>query len=423
MKSLKTDLMKNKIILAIGLITLLTMTWTVLTQLFNTPSHQFSLTKRTLQSASSTEETSDHADSLIKNVSPFIMAQFASHESTPEVHSATAIELGNNNIMAFWYGGTREGHQDVTIYQNTWHNKTQQWGQEKSILTRAFTRDGTSRYIRKLGNPVVTRASDNSIWLFYVSVSVGGWAGSAINLTRSYDEGQSWSVPKRLITSPFLNLSTLIKGTPVHYTDGTIGLPVYHELLGKFGELLKLNKNGDVIDKIRLSWGKTSLQPILFPLSSDNAIAMMRYQGKAPMRILTQTSSNAGINWTTAEKSTLPNPGAGIIGLFLYDTDNLLANKGSNTPLLLAFNNDEEERDDMTLATSIDNGLSWQVAHAVEENKLAPPNKNQQFSYPWLLQTKNGNIHLLYTWHKSHIKHVIFNTTWLTNTLPAGGLK
>lgn len=399
----KIHIKKKEMLLAIGLISLFIMTWSVVSPLFQQPPpHQFFSAARL---TNSTETT------------PFLSTQFASHESTPEVHSATALELDNNNIMAFWYGGTREGHKDVTIYQNIWNNKTKKWGQEKSILSRTFTRDGTARYIRKLGNPVVTRGPDHSIWLFYVSVSVGGWAGSAINLTRSYDEGQSWSAPKRLIASPFLNLSTLIKGTPIHYTDGTIGLPVYHELMGKFGELLTLNKAGDVIDKIRLSWGKTSLQPILFPTSANNALAMMRYQGKAPNRILMQSSSDAGLNWTAVEKSTLPNPGAGIIGLVLNNTDNHLHSKNHNPLLLLAFNNDAEEREDMSLATSVDNGSSWQVVHAVEENRLEVPDKDQQFAYPWLLQTQNGNIHLLYTWHKSHIKHSVFNTAWLSSKL------
>ncbi len=387
--------MNNKIIFVLGILSILILALQLFDQ--KPPAHF-------IYNKSDHQRNNDNKILLanIKEKSIFYKSDFASHESTPEVHSATAIELDNNNIMAFWYGGTREGHQDVTIFQNTWHNNTKQWGQEKSLLNRSLTRDSISRYIRKLGNPVVTRGPDNSIWLFYVSVSVGGWAGSAINLTRSFDEGKSWSPAKRLITSPFLNLSTLIKGTPIHYSDKTIGLPVYHELIGKFGELLKLNSKGEVIDKIRLSWGKTSLQPIIFTNSPSDAVAMMRYQGEAPKKILTQTSDDAGLSWTPVKKSTLPNPGAGIIGITL-----------NNNELLLAFNNNEEERDDLSLATSTDQGQNWQLARAIEENKLPIPDKSKQFSYPWLLQTENGNIHLLYSWHKSHIKHVTFNTAWL----------
>ncbi len=391
--------MKNKIILTLGLLSLLMIISPTIVSLFKpiAPS-QFSLAHNMTQNIPASKA--------------FFISQFASDASTSEVHSATAIELDNNNIMAFWYGGTREGHKDVSIYQNTWHNESQAWDKEKSMMSRSITKNGTLRYIRKLGNPVVTRAKDNSIWLFYVSVSVGGWAGSAINLTRSYDDGQSWSAPQRLITSPFLNISTLIKGSAIHYTDGTIGLPVYHELLGKFGELLKINPQGEVIDKIRLSWGKTSLQPVILPLSPNKAIALMRYQGDAPYRILQQSSDDAGLTWTIVKKTALPNPGAGIMGLALAERPNTL---------LLAFNNDTQERDDMTLATSSNNGISWQVAQTIEKNKYILADKKKQFAYPWLLQTQNGNIHLLYTWHKSHIKHSVFNTAWL-NQPNHGGL-
>jgi len=388
---MKPNNLFNELILTLGLLLLLSIAWPLLTQINSSPiPAQFVLNKNTLPDTYNP---------------PFLSTQFASHASSKEVHSATAIELDNNNIMAFWYGGTREGHKDVTIYQNTWDNKTQQWGKEKSILSRAFTQQGTARYIRKLGNPVITRAADNSLWLFYVSVSVGGWAGSAINLTRSYDEGQSWSAAQRLISSPFLNISTLVKGSAVHYTDGTIGLPVYHELLGKFAELLKINPSGEVINKIRLSWGKTSLQPVIFPLSANHAIALLRYQGKAPYRLLMQSTSDAGLHWTSVKKTSLPNPGAGIMGLVM--------NNKQQQRLLLAFNNDPEKRNDMTLASSLDQGKNWQITQTLEQNKDSLTNKNRQYSYPWLLQTKNGNIHLLYSWHQSHIKHSVFNTTWL----------
>jgi len=40
---------------------------------------------------------------------------------------------------------------------------------------------------------------------------------------------------RRLVSSPFFNLSTMVRGEPVQYADGTIGLPIYQNLLGSFG--------------------------------------------------------------------------------------------------------------------------------------------------------------------------------------------
>ena len=398
----------NKLLFMMGLFSLLA----IMLQLFNQPlagnfvvANVSNITQNGILHSAIQTTGQTTAQTKNSSIKAFLLTNFASHELTPEVHSAAAIELTDNNFMAFWYGGTREGHKDVNIYKNTWNNSQQQWGKESIITTRLQTRDGTARYIRKLGNPVVTRGVDNSIWLFYVSVSIGGWAGSGINLIISDDEGQSWSSPKRLITSPFLNISTLLKGSPIHYTDGSIGLPVYHEFLGKFGELVRLDSSAKVIDKTRLSWGKTSLQPVIVPLSSTQALSMMRYHGDSPQRILSQYTNDSGLNWSVVEKTTLPNPNAGIHALQLADGQ-----------LLLAFNNHEEEREDMTLATSDNQAKSWEIKKIVEKYHLDEPDNSKQFAYPWLLQTQNGNIHLLYTWHKSHIKHKVFNQQWLETT-------
>jgi len=147
-------------------------------------------------------------------------------------HSAGAVELGNGDILAIWYGGSGERKEDVSIYKNRWSASAEKWGRESKIIDVEQTRDGTGRFARKLGNPVVTRGPDNALWLFYVS-AIGGWATSTVNLTTSTDEGEHWSPPRRLQISPFLNISTLVKGKPIHYSDGSIGLPVYHEFFWK----------------------------------------------------------------------------------------------------------------------------------------------------------------------------------------------
>ena len=36
-----------------------------------------------------------------------------------------------------------------------------------------------------------------------------------------------------------------------------------------------------------------------------------------------------------------------------------------------------------------------------------------EYSYPWIVQDRAGEIHVLYTWGRSRIKHAHFNTAWL----------
>jgi len=378
--------MSIRILFALGLILCLTQAWVVIQQ----PGPAgFSLSHE-----------------INGSTPPVYQETFASNQVTGEVHSAGVVELSNGNIRAVWYGGTREGHKDVAIYTNIWNACSSSWGKEHIAVDIKTTRNGTGRYSRQLGNPVITRGPEETLWLFYVS-AVGGWATSSINLAISQDEGETWGPPRRLVTSPSFNFSTLVKGKAVQFTDGTIGLPVYHEFLAKFGELLRLDANGEVIDKARQSWGRDSLQPVILPSDEHHAISMLRYAGDPPNRIMTQSTEDAGLSWPSPVKTALPNPNAAITGVEI--------NHGKQ--FLMVFNNDPEERGHLTLAISDDHGASWAPIHIFELWDKETEFKNQGYSYPSLIQTKKGDFHLVYSWNVEKIKHIHFNRSWLESKL------
>ena len=335
---------------------------------------------------------------------PVFETRFASSGATPSVHSATAVELTDGRIRAFWYGGSREGATDVAIYTSLFtlfDDGRGEWSREVVVTTRAETQADVRRYVKKLGNPVVSRDRDNRLWLFYVSVSVGGWSGSAINFRVSEDEGESWGVARRLVTSPFLNISTLVRGPAVRYADGTQGVPVYHELLGKFGEYIRLDREGRVFDKARMSSGYSSLQPVVVPLDSVRAVGLMRKSGNSPPRVLSVETGDAGSSWSAITPTPLANPDAAIAAL-----------RTSSGELLVAFNDSEHDRGNLSLALSENDGDSWEVVHVFDSPPLvdvAPA----RFAYPWLLESTRGELHLLYTWDRDRIVHVRFNRAWL----------
>lgn len=334
---------------------------------------------------------------------PLYRSVDVSHGKTPFAHSAAAVEVPGRGLLAFWYAGSREGSSDSVIYQSQFDAAAGNWSDERIVIDRLTLESALQRSIRKIGNPTVMRDREGRLWLFFVSASIGGWAGSAVNTMRSEDGGRSWSAPRRLVTSPFLNLSTLVKGAPFLYDDGSIGLPVYHELIGKFGELLHLDRDGRVLAKQRLAWGKDSLQPVVLPRSANEALGLMRYAGKPPLRVLEFRTTDGGRSWSAPVKSELPNPNSGIDAVRL----------GSGR-LLLAFNNREASRDNLSLAYSADDGRSWRVVYAFEN---AGAESVAEFSYPWLMTARDGGFHLLYTVDKKSIRHVSFNRAWLEEKL------
>ena len=336
------------------------------------------------------------------SATPLYRPQLLPNSAERSVHSATAAEISGGRLRAFWYGGSREGAADVAIYTSVYSPADGTWSPERAVVTREAAQRHLQRYLRKLGNPVAGRDRNGRLLLFFVSVTVGGWAGSAINLMASEDEGETWSAPRRLVASPFFNISTLVRGAPVQFADGTIGLPVYHEMLGKFGELLRLDAEGHAIGKTRLSWGRSSLQPVIVPRSDTEAVGFMRYAGSPPNRVLMIRTTDGGATWTAPVKTALPNPNAAVGGVLL-----------ANGSLLLALNHAEENRESLSLASSTDFGDSWRIAHEVEGDSSSPQPPVREYSYPWIMQDGAGDVHLLYTWGRTRIKHVRFNPAWL----------
>jgi len=334
---------------------------------------------------------------------PFYRNGFIQIEGqTPIVHSPSVVELNDGNLLAVWYGGTREGVKDVAIYRSIWNRQTGEWTGDSILTGPSDTGEDLGRYIRKVGNPVLLKDVDGKIWLFYVSASVGAWSGSTVNVRTSIDNGLHWSEARRLVTSPFLNLSTLVRGAPFLYNDGSIGLPVYHEFLIKFGELLRLRTDGTIMDKVRISGDGTSLQPSVVPLDSKRGIAFLRCNSSSTSRVLSSFTDDGGRSWSEVGKLPLPNPDSSVMGIRTRD--------GS---LLLAFNNSYKNRDNMSLARSVDDGQTWEVVHVFDDRGYVNDGNRKEFSYPFWIHTRDDMIHLVYTWNRKRIRHIYFNSSWL----------
>ena len=336
---------------------------------------------------------------------PKFIERFASGGETAEVHAATAY-THNDELTAFWYGGTREGARDVSIYQAKLIGD--EWGPPKVVIDRKRMKGELDRHIRKIGNPIVYRHPDGRLWLFFVTVSVGGWAGSSISLAESTDDGRTWSRARRLVTSPFFNLSTLVKGSAFRYADGTIGLPVYHEFLGKFGEMLRIDADGRILGKTRFTSGRHALQPEIAVVGPERAIGVLRYAGDPPRRVLYMLSDDAGQTWSQPQKLHLPNPDSAVEVLALADGR-----------LIGVLNDIEEARWRLTLVLSDDLGRNWRTVKVLEEQRDASDVNRYQFSYPWMLRTSDGDFHVLYTWNRTRIKHIEFNKSWLDQAAAA----
>ena len=106
-------------------------------------------------------------------------------------------------------------------------------------------------------------------------------------------------------------------------------------------------------------------------------------------------SKDLGLNWDKMQASSLPNPNSGIDAVTLIDSRHLLV-----------YNHVQGEvgswtdRSPLNVAVST-NGVLWQAA--IELENLP----KDEYSYPAIIQTRDGLVHITYTWNRKKIKHVV----------------
>lgn len=320
----------------------------------------------------------------------------------PSVHAASLIALKDGAVRAFWFAGSREGAPDVVINTAVYDPRAARWSAPTVVMDRVSAERGLSRYIAKLGNPVPARMADGRMQLFFVTVSIGGWAGSSISAIISDDEGLSWTRPQRLITSPFINLSTLVKSSPVMFADGRMGLPAYHEWIGRFGEFLRIEAN-QVIDKRRMSSGRGAIQPVVFVDSAQEASAFFRQTrpGSQSKQIPVSETSNAGQSWSAAQDLEIANPNSALAALSLM-----------NGTRVMVLNNIEAGRYRLVMLMSETKSTPWRVVQVLEDDESLSSEQRKEFSYPYLISVNGEDAHLVYTWDRKRIRHVHFPAAW-----------
>ncbi|MBU3551455.1 exo-alpha-sialidase [Polynucleobacter sp. MWH-Berg-3C6] len=324
----------------------------------------------------------------------------------PSVHAASLIALNDGAIRAFWFAGSREGAADVVINSAVFDPKSSSWSAPTVVMDRVSAEKGLARYIAKLGNPVPARMADGRLQLFFVTVSIGGWAGSSISSVISDDEGLTWSNPQRLVSSPLINISTLVKSPAVTFADGRLGLPAYHEWIGRYGEFLRVDA-GQVIDKRRMSSGRSAIQPLMFVNDAKDATAYFRQARSAglPKQVIASHTQNAGQSWQSTADLPIANPNSAVAGLQL--------NSGAR---ILVLNNIEAGRYRLVLLMAEAKSDQWQVVDVIENDEALPDGQRKEFSYPYLISVDGNDAHLVYTWDRKKIRHRYFSGAWLKRT-------
>ncbi len=343
----------------------------------------------------------------VKPAQPSLRMDWLPDTGAPSVHAASLIALKDGGVRAFWFAGSREGAPDVVINTAVFDPQASRWSAPIVVMDRVGAEKGLSRYIAKLGNPVPARMADGRMQLFFVTVSIGGWAGSSISSVISDDEGLTWGRPQRLISSPLINLSTLVKSPAISFADGRLGLPAYHEWIGRFGEFLRIDAS-QVIDKRRMSSGRGAIQPVVFSDGPQDASAFFRQtrSSSQPKQIPVSETKDAGQSWVVTKDLEIPNPNSALAALTL-----------ANGTRLMVLNNIEAGRYRLVMVMRESNSAQWQVMQVLEDDESLANDQRREFSYPYLISTNGEDAHLAYTWDRKKIRHVYFPAAWFKHAV------
>jgi predicted neuraminidase len=128
-----------------------------------------------------------------------------------------------------------------------------------------------------------------------------------------------------------------------------------------------------------------AIQPtILVHSSTDLQILNRSREG-----VITEAwSKDGGRTWSRMTATELPNPSAGIDAVRL-----------ANGTFLLVYNPTAKGRNKLQIASSPD-GRKWTPGVMLEDSP-------GEYSYPAMIQTRDGRVHVTYTWKRRLIKHVV----------------
>ncbi|RFC48489.1 MAG: putative neuraminidase (sialidase) [Verrucomicrobia bacterium] len=306
----------------------------------------------------------------------------------PQCHASTLAETARG-LVAAWFGGSAEGKPNVSIWSNYFDGV--EW-------TKPLECANGIQYEGKrwpCWNPVLWQApGDGPLHLFFkVGPSPQSWWGE---LMVSYDGGRSFRNRRRLpegIDGP-------VRGKPLPKADGTLLCPSSTEHGGDWRFHFEILENLDR-PELGASWERHEpetqpyqvIQPTVLTLADGTLRALYRSKNK---KIITNHSRDGGRTWSALEETNLPNNNSGVEGLTLKDGRHLLLYNHLGGEHADGWG----KRNVLNLAVSKD-GLVWEAVAFIEKEEKG------EFSYPAMIQTRDGRIHLTYTWNRTKVKHVV----------------
>jgi len=301
-------------------------------------------------------------------------------------HCSTLTETPGGDLLCLWYGGSYEASDDQKLFLARRKKGSRIWEKPEIIV---------SNPLQPPGNAVIFTDGIGRIWIVWGRKEGdrprrrGSGGPGRLMFRTSTDEGKTWSDDRALVDE----LGWGVRNVPVKLSSGELALPVGRSKLHGTKNLYIMTTpdNGKTWRRSAPFHGGS--QPTLIERDDGALFVMMRHKPT----IMQTVSCDGGRSWAEPVKSVFPNPDAGIA-----------MTKLKNGHVLLVFNNTDDGRTPLNIARSLDGGRTWERPLTLEANP-------GEYSYPCVIQTSDGRIHISYTFRRYTIKHVEMNEDWMAH--------
>ena len=331
------------------------------------------------------------ADAVYPRFSGFVSEGFIYEKAPfPQCHASTIVETPRGLVSA-WFGGTKEKNPDVGIWSS--YNDGAGWSSP-----REWANGIQHENLRHpCWNPVLVQPPGNAptMLFFKVGPTPRTWWGE---VTLSYDYGRSFRDRRKLPST----IDGPVRCKPLFLENGDLLCPssTEHDNDWRFHfEIL----TDFLRPELGTSWKRIEpetqpfqvIQPTLLTQSDGSIRALMRSKHE---QIAESISTDGARTWSDLKLIDLPNNNSGIEAVTLEDGRHLLLyNHTGGRP---DQNDGWGRRNVLNLAVSED-GAKWKEVATIEKEDTG------EFSYPAMIQTSDGLIHMTYTWNRQKVKHVV----------------
>ena len=301
---------------------------------------------------------------------------------TPDHHCSTLAEAPNGDLVCVWFGGSFECADDQALFIARKCRNSAIWS-APDVLTRG-------EFLKPPGNAVIFRSSPTRLMVFYDRMEEerpirnGRWRKGRMMRMTSDDSGKTWSKE----VDAGLSVGGL-RNAPITLKSSAIALPISNPP----GFLISSDQGATWTPSGAMNAGG---QPAIVERRDGSLLSFLRNKPS----ILVSESRDDGVTWTPTRPSSLPNPGAG-----------LAMRKLRSGNLILVYNPTTELRSPLSVALSRDHGATWSPPVHLESNP-------GEYSYPCVIETADGAIHVSYSFLRRSIKHAEFNERWVNLLTP-----